>query len=131
MKAGLDTSGVLRLLLGEPPVQSARAVTFLDELSHGGHHAVISDLVAVEACFALQHRYDVSKLDALQGLRDLFTAGEIKPLGAVAEVLATRGPASAKPGFVDQLIHGAYSEVADERVTFEKAAGMLSSVRVL
>ena len=37
------------------------------------------------------------------GLRRLFADGEIKPLGAVAEVLAADGLASAKPGFVDRL----------------------------
>ncbi len=64
-------------------------------------------------------------------MRELFAAGEIKPLGAVDEVLATRGLASAKPGFVDRLIHGAYSDAAEEMVTFEKAAAKLKSVRVL
>ena len=57
MKAGLDTSVVLRLLLGQPADQAARAVAFLDELSRGGHHAVVSDLVVAEAYFALQHHY--------------------------------------------------------------------------
>ena len=131
MKVGLDTSVVLRLLLGQPADQAARAVAFLDELTRGGHHAVISDLVAAEAYFALQHHYYVSKQDALLGLRELFAAGEIKPLGAVAEVLATSRLASAKPGFVDRLIHGVYTESADSMVTFEKAATKLKSVRVL
>ena len=131
MKAGLDTSVVLRLLLGQPADQAARAVAFLDELSRGGHHAVVSDLVAAEAYFALQHHYGVSKQDALLGLRRLFADGEIEPLGAAAEVLAADGLASAKPGFVDRLILGAYACAADEMVTFEKAAGKLKSVRVL
>ena len=88
MKVGLDTSVVLRLLLGQPADQTSRAVAFLDELSRGGHHAVISDLVVAEAYFALQHHYDVSKQDALKGLRDLFAAGEIKPLDGEATIRA-------------------------------------------
>ncbi len=131
MKAGLDTSVVLRLLLGQPTNQAARAVGFLDKLSREGHRAVVSDLVVAEAYFALQHHYDVSKHDALMGLRRLFADGEIKPLGAVAEVLALEGLASAKPGFVDRLIHEAYASTADAMVSFEKAAGKLKSVRVL
>ena len=55
----------------------------------------------------------------------------MKPLGAVAAVLAANGLASANPGFVDRLIHGAYADAADEMVTYEKAAGKLKSVRVL
>lgn len=131
MKTGLDTSVVLRLLLGQPADQAGRAVGFLDELLRGGHRAVVSDLVVAETYFALQHHYGVSKTDALMGLRRLFADGEIEPLGAVAEVLTVNGLASAKPGFVDRLIHGIYVSVADEMVSFEKAAGKLKSVRVL
>ena len=131
MKTGLDTSVVLRLLLGQPREQALRAVAFLDELAHAEHRAVVSDLVVAEAYFALQHHYGVSKQDALMGLRRLFADGEIEPLGAAAQVLATEGLASAKPGFVDRLIHGAYTNAVDEMVTFEKAGGKLKSVRVL
>lgn len=131
MTAGLDTSIVLRLLVGQPVDQAAQAVAFLDQLSHQGHRAVVSDLVVAEAYFALQHHYGVSKKDALQGLRQLFADGEIKPLGAAAEVLALHLPASAQPGFVDRLIHGAYLRETEEMVTFEKAAGRMKAVRVL
>jgi predicted nucleic-acid-binding protein len=131
MRVGLDTSVVLRLLVGQPADQAGRAVAFLDELARSDDHAVVSDLVVAEVYFALQHHYEVPKKDALAGLRRLFEDGEIKPLGAVAEVLAVEGIASAKPGFVDRLIHGAYADVADEMVTFEKATGRLKSVRVL
>jgi predicted nucleic-acid-binding protein len=131
VKAGLDTSVVLRLLLGQPADQAARAVAFLDKLARGGHRAVVCDLVVAEVYFALQHHYGVSKQDALLGLRRLFADGEIQPLGAAAEVLAVDGMASAKPGFVDRLIHGAYAGAAEEMVTFEKTARKLKSVRVL
>lgn len=127
----MDTSVVLRLLLGQPADQAERALAFLDELSQRGHRAVVSDLVVAEAYFALQHHYGVSKQDSLLGLRRLFADGEIEPLGAAAAVLALDGMASAKPGFVDRLIHGAYANVADQMVTFEKAAKKLKSVRVL
>ena len=131
MRVGLDTSVVLRLLVGQPADQTARAVAFLDELSHRGDHAVVSDLVAAEVYFALQHHYGVPKKDALAGLRQLFEDNEIKPLGAVAEVLAVEGIASAKPGFVDRLIHGAYATAADGMATFEKSSSKMKSVQVL
>jgi len=131
VKAGLDTTVVLRLLLGQPADQAERAAAFLDELLRGGHRAVVSDLVAAEAYFALQHHYGLSKQEALTGLQRMFADGEIEPLGAVAKVLAIHGIASAKAGFVDRLIHGAYVGAADEMVTFEKAAVKLKSVRLL
>ncbi len=131
MKIGLDTSVVLRLLLGEPPDQTARAVAFLDHVRLRGDEAVISDLVAAETYFALQHHYGVSKRDALMGLRRLLTGGEIAPVGSLAEVLAVDGLATAKPGFVDRLIHAAYLSSSAEMVSFEKATGRLPSARVL
>ena len=72
--------------------------------------------------------YDLSKEDALPGLRRLFADGGIEALGAAAEVLATEGLAAATPGFVDRLIYGTD---AGEMVTLEKAAGKMKSVRVL
>jgi predicted nucleic-acid-binding protein len=131
MKVGLDTSVVLRLLLGEPPEQSTRAVAFLDDVRRRGDQAVISDLVAAETYFALQHHYGVSKRDALMGLRRLLVDGEIAPLGSLADVLAVEGLATAKPGFVDRLIHAAYLSGSAEMASFEKAAGRLPSARVI
>ena len=64
-------------------------------------------------------------------MRRLFADGEIQPLGVATEVLATDGLASAKPGFVDRLIHGAYTGNNNEMGTFEKAARKLKNVRVL
>ena len=57
--------------------------------------------------------------------------GEITPTGAAAEVLAQSGLASAKPGFVDRLIHLAYTVDGAAMASFEVAAGKLASVQVL
>ena len=88
-------------------------------------------MVAAEVYFALQHHYGISKKRALSGKRRLFAGDEIKPLGAVADVLAIAGIASAKPGFADRLIHGAYLSEADGMAMFEKSAKKLKSVRIL
>jgi predicted nucleic acid-binding protein len=131
MKIGLDTSVVLRLLLGQPLDQSQRAVAFLEETVRRGDRAVVCDLVVAETYYALQYHYGVPKMDSLLALRRMFADGEIEPQGVASEVLATEGLASAKPGFVDRLIHGAYVSVAGSMATFEKAAGKLKSVKVL
>jgi hypothetical protein len=55
----------------------------------------------------------------------------IKAVGSSMAVLATPNLASAKPGFVDRLIHAEYRKHADELLTCEKAAGRLTGVRVL
>ena len=117
--------------LGQSIDQTMRAVAFLDEILRRGHQAVVSDLVVAEAYFALQHHYGLSKQESLDGLKCLFADGEIEPLGVVSKVLAVDGLASAKPGFVDRLIHGTYEAEADNMVTFEKTGAKLKSVRVL
>lgn len=48
------------------------------------------------------------------------------------KLLATPGLESAKPGFIDRLIHGSYLRGGAERVvTFEKAAARLPGALVL
>ena len=131
MKVGLDTSVVLRLLLGQPADQSQRAVAFLEEVARRGDQAVISDLVVAETYFALQYHYGVPKKEALAALRAMFADEEIESPGVAAEVLAMEGLASAKPGFVDRLIQSAYVSSGGAMATFEKASGKLKSVRIL
>ena len=131
MNIGLDTSVVLRLLVGEPRDQFKRAEAFLNEVVSRGDQAVISDLVVSEVYFALQHHYGVSKAAALNFLADAFDSGELKPLGAALDILKTPGLATAKPGFIDRLIHVEYLKAADEVVTFEKASAKLRATRVL
>ena len=131
MKVGLDTSVVLRLLLGQPADQSQRAVAFLEAVTRRRDQAVVSDLVVAEAYFALQYHYEVPKNEALVALRQMFADGEIESQGVATEVLAMEGLASAKPGFVDRLIQGAYISQGGSMATFEKASGKLKSVRVL
>jgi predicted nucleic-acid-binding protein len=132
MKVGLDTSVLLRLLIGEPKRQAERAWRSMVEARSAGDETVVSDLVVSETYFALQHHYGVPKAKALEQLRALFDFGQVSSLGCAAEVLKTPGLENAKPGFVDRLIHGGYVVGDVDRVlTFEKAAGKLGGVRVL
>ena len=132
MTVGLDTSVVLRLLVGRPGDPAARAAACLDDLAQLGDEPVVSDLVVAETYVARQHHYGVSKAEALSARRHLFEDGEIAPHGAAAEVLATPELASAKPGFLDRLIHRAdVSGGLRRMVTFERAASRLGSVVVL
>ncbi len=131
MTVGLDTSVVLRLLVGKPPEQTAAAVGFLDSVHRLGGRVVVSDLVVAEAYFALQFHYGVSKADALESLASMFSTGEIGAPGKAGSVLAQRGLATAKPGMVDRLIHAAYTGNGDSMATFEKAFAKLPGVTVL
>lgn len=131
MNVGLDTSVILRLLIGQPAAQARSAVHFLDNLHRSGGKAFVSDLVVAETYFALQFHYGITKSDAVAGLAALLSTGEIAATGQAGDVLAQPGLASAKPGFVDRLIHAAYTESECQMATFEKAAGKLVEVIVL
>jgi len=130
---GLDTSIVLRLLIGEPQDQAERAVQFLQRLPGEGTTALISDLVVCEAYFALHAHYEVPKREALRTLQRMFGRGPVKPMpgSRVIDVLGQALASSAKPGFADRLIYATYIEHGAEMVTFEKAAGKLEQCSVL
>ena len=66
--------------------------------------------------------------DALKALHRLFEDGEIESTGGAADILATRGLASAKPGLVDRLIHRAYVAGGGRLATFETASAKLGMV---
>lgn len=128
---GLDTSVVVRLLVGEPAEQASRAQVLLDELFEAGEKACVSDLVVSEVYFALQYHYEVPKDEALESLRKMFDSGEIVGTGAAPAVLKAKNLAKAKPGFVDRLIHEGYRKERSGMATFEKKSRRLENVRVL
>jgi predicted nucleic-acid-binding protein len=131
VRVGLDTSVVLRLLIGEPQLQAQAAWQAVVEIRAAGGEAVVSDLVVSETYFALQDHYAVPKREALRQLRELFESGDLVPAGCATRVLATPRLAAAKPGFVDRMIHAGYVSNLDQMLSFEKAARKLLRTRVL
>lgn len=131
MRVGLDTSVLLRLLIGEPQLQAQAAWQAVAEIRAQGGEAVVSDLVVSETYFALQHHYGVPKREALRQLKAPFESGDLVPAGCAARVLATPRLATAKPGFVDRMIHAGYVSNLDQMLSFEKAARRLLRTRVL
>lgn len=130
MTHGLDTSVVMRLLTGDPPDQAEVAATFLAESKATGDRLLVTDLVIAEVYFALHSKYKVPKAEALQRLREFVESGEVEA-GVAAQVLRMPNLASAKPGFVDRLIHGTYSNNQARLVSFEKSVSKLAGAKVL
>lgn len=127
---GLDTSFVLRLLLGEPIDQAVKAVEKLDELKGRGDKGAVSDLVVSEAYFALQYHYGVPKQLALNKLREFLQSSEIEATGQSLGILARANLGRAKPGFIDRMIHAEYLQTSSGMLTFEKAAAKLNKVTI-
>ena len=131
MRAGLDTSVVLRLLTGEPENLAMRAWQAVQDFRAEGGDILVSDIVVGEAYFALHHHYDVPKEEALTQLHRFLKSGEFVATGHAPTVLATPRLATANPGLLDRLIHAEYSEHTAEMWTFEKAASKLDRARIL
>ena len=129
--AGLDTSVVLRLLIGEPAEQADRALNYLTSHRAKGKICSVNDIVVTEAYYALCSYYAVPKREALKLLLEFLTSGEVQPSGRVLQVLEQTLVSSSKPGFVDRLIHTHYQSDQAGLVTFEKAAGRLPGTLVL
>lgn len=130
---GLDTSVVLRLLVGEPVAQAEAAADALSRAKHDGIAVIVSDLVAMEAYFALQAAYSVPKKAALKALADMFNSGDVlpEPGGCARDVLNGCLASSSKPGFVDRMIHAQYRNHGARLTTFEKASARLPDTKVL
>jgi predicted nucleic-acid-binding protein len=129
---GLDTSILVRVLSGEPEDLAQEALRYLMERQEAADRVLVADWVLAEAYYALQHHYGATKKATLDALRSFLATTGVESTGEAAEVLATLGLESAKPGFIDRVIHRHYVRLGvEEMATFEKAAATLPGVRVL
>jgi len=127
----LDTSVVVRLLVVHPRQLFDRASRYLKEQHAAATTIHVSDLVLAEAYFALQSFYQLPKADALAALANFARHSGVTVTPAAHTVLALPNLSSAKPGFVDRLIHGTSHASGHTLVTFEKAAKKLPGTVVL
>jgi predicted nucleic acid-binding protein len=119
---GLDTSVVLRLLVGVPQGQARVAQRRLEHAIEQGEPVIVCDLVIAEAYYALQFHYHVPKAEARRMLLRFVLSGvaRVEPRDA-GEVLA---PASGA-GLVDRLIHARHRALGVVTLTFERKLGAL------
>ena len=127
----LDTSVVIRLLTGQPEDQFNRALTFLEEARNAGHRIYVEDLVLAETYYALQAYYRMPKDKALAALYQFSETSGASFSEAAKTILKIPNLGSARPGFVDRLIHSAGHARNHKLVTFEKAAQKLPHTELL
>jgi predicted nucleic acid-binding protein len=132
MTVGLDTSVIVRLLVGVPEKQAKDARAALEEQARTGlDPAMISDLVVGEAYFALRHHYEVPHRRAVQALRALLADPVVRATGSAADLLASVPDTEAPPGFMDRLIHGDYARHGATLLTFDRRAARLQDARLM
>ncbi len=130
-RAALDTSVVMRLLTGQPQDLAEAARHYLAEVEQSGAKVFVSNLVVLEAYFACQHHYGMPKAAVLAGLHTLLSMPTLIVHPYLLPLLAAEGLASAKPGFLDRLIHAEANAARLPLGTFEKAAARLPFTRLL
>ncbi len=131
LRSALDTSVIMRLLTGEPLDLATAARSYMAETGQAGDKVFVSNLVVMEAYFACQHHYGMPKAAVLEGLLKLLSVPIFVVHPQLTSLLSTPDLASAKPGFLDRLIHAEATTARIPLVTFEKAASGLPNTQVL
>lgn len=127
----LDTSLVVRPLNRDPLPLFRSASDFLSQWDEEAPRLMVPDLVLAETYFALQHHCGFPKVDALAALLAVSRHPSIAFSPHASNTLGLPQLSSAKPGFVDRLIHGASEELEATLVTFERSARKLPNTLVL
>jgi predicted nucleic acid-binding protein len=127
---GLDTSVVLRLLIGEPRALAEVARRRIERALVGGEKVIVTDLVVAETFHALKHHYDVPHAMALGQLQAFFKAGivQVDPVGAAG---ALGQGAKGHAGVVDRLIVARHRALGATTATFDRRQARLEGGMLL
>lgn len=128
---GLDTSVVLRLLTGQPQEPAERALERYQSGIAAGDSFYVSDIVASETYYAIQHHYGNTKDEALTALKN-FSAGEgISFSRNFAAAINTPNIHKANPGFVDRMLAAGYRDQGQITLSCEKSFSRLQDTEVI
>ncbi len=126
---GLDTSVVLRLVVGEPEKQADAAQVYLNHCYLDDIQVFISDIVVGETYHALIYHYEINKSEAIEALLKLLTSPMISTTGHAVSILSEYRGTGA--GLMDRLIRMNFLEQAHEVITFDKNFAKLPNVKHL
>ena len=131
MTFGFDTSVVLRLLTGQPADLAAHALKHYQQGIANGDDFAVSDVVAAETYYALQHHYNKTKEESLAALM-AFSGGEgisFSPDFMVA--IKAPNVHKASPGFVDRMLVSGYTSKGQVTISCEKSFRRLPETEVI
>jgi predicted nucleic acid-binding protein len=131
MTFGLDTSVVLRLLTGQPQELASRALARYQEGIANGDSFCVSDIVASETYYAIQHHYGKTKGEALSALKALSSGEGISFSQNFAASINTPDIHRANPGFIDRMLASGYREQGHITLSCEKSFRRLSDTEVI
>ncbi len=124
----LDTSAVVRLILGEPATLADVARQTLVHAQRDGDTVIVTDIVLGETYFALRHHYEMPETEVLRALYALLQSGLVIP--EPASLLAAFSPEEGA-GFMDRLINARHQAIGATTLTFDKKMARLSGAKRL
>lgn len=124
----VDTSVVVRYLVGAPADQAARAASLID----GDAEIGISILVLAETAHVLRSNYEISRADIVAGLIELVTRGNVAPLeiskSDVIDALVRARAFESSPVTDALIAASARTNGALSVYTFDRKFGRLGAV---
>ena len=131
MTFGLDTSVLLRLLTGEPSELASHALERYQRGIANGDDFAVSDVVAAETYYALQHHYNKTKEESLAALM-MFSGDErISFSPDFMAAIKTPNIHKANPGFVDRMLVSGYTSKGQITLSCEKSFRRLPETEVI
>ena len=112
---GIDTSALVRVLVGEPAALSGKVRARLVKAFQQREGVVASDLVLAEAYYALKYHYGHESAEIRQAMLAMLTSGLVRPEPGSTALGVLQQPPGGQAGFVDRLICHRYE--ANEWVT--------------
>lgn len=129
LRYGIDTSVLVRLLIGKPPDAFSYCEQALRTLTESGAEIFASNQVIGETYVTVQHHYGASGTDARAGLLYVLRSGLVAPLTGHAVIAALES--SGGPGLFDRLIADEYSRAGMEVLTLDRKMTTLPATRRL
>lgn len=131
MSFGVDTSVLVRLLVGEPADLASKAKERLLAAHRLRQTVIVSDLVIAEAYRALKFHYGNAPEDVRESLLAMLTSGLIQPEPGSAVLAVLQSKVGGKAGFVDRLIQARYEADALTTLTLDRAQAKLGRVELI
>ena len=131
MNAGLDTSVLVRIVSGLPGEQAEAVALRIGQIIDDGGVCEISDIAVVEAYYALQQFYGMTKKQVLGHFRTLSLTPGFRFSPEVSAVLETPNLERANPGFIDRVIAAGYRAKGATTLSCEKSFRKLPLAEVV
>ena len=119
---GLDTNVLVRYIMQDDVVQSAKATQLIEALT-AEHPGFVTMVSVVELVWVLDSSYGLERSNIVQSLEALLRTKELIVDAAPVVSNATRGYKATSADFADCLIHGmAQHAGCDRTMTCDKGA---------